>query len=137
MRPVSVVENAGFNHLISVLEPRYELPSRLHMTTKVKVLPAMYENVKARINEGLSHAELIALTTDGWNSRVTLSCIIITAHYINKMWEMESPVLQTLPIYDAHTSSKVVVVVVRSQNPTQYCWCYSSYCCYLNKNDLL
>ena len=56
MRPVSVVENAGFNHLISVLEPRYELPSRSHMTTKVKVLPAMYENVKARMNEGLSHA---------------------------------------------------------------------------------
>ncbi|KAI2660455.1 Nuclear receptor subfamily 1 group I member 2 [Labeo rohita] len=32
MRPYSVVENSGFRHLISVLEPRYEIPSRTHLT---------------------------------------------------------------------------------------------------------
>lgn len=30
MRPYSVVENKGFQHMINVLEPRYDLPSRVH-----------------------------------------------------------------------------------------------------------
>ena len=71
------------------------------------VLPAMYEKVKAGITEGLRHAELIALTTDGWTSRATQSYITITAHYLDEKWEMQNPVLQTLPIYDAHTSENL------------------------------
>lgn len=109
MRPYSVVENAGFKHLISVLEPRYEVPSRSHLTTNV--LPAMYENVKAKVIEDLSNAELIALTTDGWTSRATQSYMTITAHYINDDWEIENPVLQTRPIYDAHTSENLAEVL--------------------------
>ena len=71
----------------------------------------MYDNVKARICEGLSHAELIALTTDGWTSRATESYITITSHYINDTWEMESTVLQTLPIYEAHTSGHLSAIL--------------------------
>ena len=81
MRPISMVEGAGFKHLMRVAEPRYKLPSRSHITTRV--LPALYDKVMAKITEGLSHAELIALTTDGWTSRATQSYITITAHYIS------------------------------------------------------
>lgn len=39
MQTYSVVETPGFKHLISILEQRYEMPSRLHLTTKL--LPSM------------------------------------------------------------------------------------------------
>lgn len=109
LQPYSVVENAGFKHLISVLEPRYSMPSRSHLTTKV--LPSMYEDVKEKVLGGLSNAELVALRTDGWTSRATESYITVTAHYVNKDWEIESPVLQTRPIYEAHTSDNLAEVL--------------------------
>ena len=65
MQPYSVVMNPGFNNLISVLKPRYKMPSRSHLTTKV--LASMYDNVK----EKMSSADLMALMTDCWTSRAT------------------------------------------------------------------
>uniref|UniRef100_A0A3B1JJI0 Zinc finger BED domain-containing protein 1-like n=1 Tax=Astyanax mexicanus TaxID=7994 RepID=A0A3B1JJI0_ASTMX len=109
LQPYSVVENTGFKHLISVLEPRYSIPSRSHLTTKV--LPSMYEDTKENVLRGLSNAELIAITTDGWTSRATESYITVTAHYVNNEWEIESPVLQTRPIYESHTSDNLAEVL--------------------------
>ncbi|XP_034023456.1 zinc finger BED domain-containing protein 1-like [Thalassophryne amazonica] len=109
LQPYSVVENAGFKHLISVLEPRYSIPSRSHLTTKL--LPSMYEDAKENVLTGLSTAELVAITTDDWTSRATESYIIVTAHYVNNDWEIESPVLQTRPIYESHTSDNLAEVL--------------------------
>ncbi|KAK0150698.1 hypothetical protein N1851_008191 [Merluccius polli] len=38
-----------------------------------------------------------------WMSRATVSYITIKAHYLNDHWEIQNPVLQTCPIYEAHT----------------------------------
>ncbi|KAJ4949461.1 hypothetical protein JOQ06_020976 [Pogonophryne albipinna] len=46
LRPYSVVENAGFRHLLKTLEPRYKLPSRSHFTENV--IPALYNGTKAQ-----------------------------------------------------------------------------------------
>ncbi len=80
MRPFSVVKNEGFKYLLSVLEPHYLLPSRAHFSQNV--LPKLQEKTKAKVEEGLSTAESIAITTDGWTSRATDSYMAITAHYI-------------------------------------------------------
>lgn len=47
MRPYSVVENEGLQHMINMLEPRYDLPSRLHFSDKV--IPKLYDEVKAEV----------------------------------------------------------------------------------------
>ncbi len=52
MRPFSVVKNEGFKYLLSVLEPRYLLPSRAHFSQNV--LPKLQEKTKAKVEEGLS-----------------------------------------------------------------------------------
>ncbi len=90
MRPFSVVENDGFTHLLSVLEPRYQLPSRPHFSQNV--LPHLYSEVRAKLVKDLSNAKFIALTTDGWTSRVTLSFMTITAQYITDNWLNKYPV---------------------------------------------
>ncbi len=102
MRPFSVVENDGFTHLLSVLEPRYQLPSRPHFSQNV--LPHLYSEVRAKLVKDLSNAKFIALTTDGWTSRVTQSFMTITAHDITDNWVNKNPVLLTRAVYESHTS---------------------------------
>ena len=36
--------NAGFKHMIKVIEPRYQLPSRPHFSQKI--IPGLYEKIK-------------------------------------------------------------------------------------------
>ena len=109
IRPYSVAENKGFKNMIKVLEPRYEIPSRTHFTTKI--VPALYEQQKKIIVDELSKASSVALTTDGWTSRATESYVTVIAHYITAEWEIKSPVLQTRPLYESHTGTNLAQVL--------------------------
>lgn len=71
MRPYLVVEEPGFKYLLKVLEPRYCVPSRAHISQSV--LPAIYKRTRAVVEQELSTAHAVALTTDGWTSRSTES----------------------------------------------------------------
>ncbi len=66
--------------MLKVLEPRYEIPSRTHFS--IKIVPELYEQEKNKIAADLSDASSIAITTDGWTSKVTENYITVTAHYI-------------------------------------------------------
>ncbi|MBN3296784.1 ZBED4 protein, partial [Amia calva] len=68
MRPFSVVENLGFRRLLHKLEPKYTIPSHAHFTRTV--VPNLYKESKAKVLQTLKEAESIAITTDGWTSRV-------------------------------------------------------------------
>ncbi|XP_040188247.1 E3 SUMO-protein ligase ZBED1-like [Rana temporaria] len=112
MRPYSIVQNEGFKHMLNVLEPRYNIPSRTHFSEKV--VPELYEQEKKKVVDELSQASSVALTTDGWTSRGTESYITITAHFITADWEMRSPVLQTRPLYESHTSAHLAQVLTEA-----------------------
>ncbi len=104
MRPYSVVQNEGFKHMLKVLEPHYDIPSRTHFSEKI--VPDLYEQEKKKVVDELSRASSVALTTDGWTSRGTESYVTITAHFITADWEMRSPVLQTRPpLRESHRHS--------------------------------
>lgn len=109
MSPFSVVENEGFKHLISVLEPRYVLPSRAHFSQNV--LPKLFEETKAKVKEELNAAESIAITTDGWTSRGTQSYMTVTAHFITEKWQIANPVLQTRIVYESHTAEHLAEIL--------------------------
>lgn len=102
MQPYAVVEDAGFQHLIGVLEPRYNVPSRRHISNTV--IPELYQQVRRGVAEDLSDAACVALTTDGWTSRATQAYLTVTAHYISSEWRMKCFVLQTRPLHESHTS---------------------------------
>lgn len=80
MHPYTVVEDPGFNSL-KVLEPRYTVPSRAHISQSV--VPSLYTGTRAVIEHALSTAPAVALTTDGWTSRATKSYLTVTAHFIS------------------------------------------------------
>ena len=75
MQPCAVVEDAGFQHMINVtlLEPRYNIPSRRHLSNTV--IP---EQTRLGIVKELSNTAYVALTTDGWTSRATESYLTVT-----------------------------------------------------------
>lgn len=54
--PAGNVENEGFKHMINVIEPRYDLPSRVHFSEKV--IPKLYE-VKAERKGDPKNAEFL------------------------------------------------------------------------------
>lgn len=93
MRPYSTVQNKGFKHMISTLEPRYKLPCRTHFSEKV--VPALLKKVTDRVKMQLNSAESIAITTDSWTSRATENYVAVTAHFINKDWKVENYTLET------------------------------------------
>lgn len=101
LRPYSVVENEGFRNLLTVIDPRYEVPSRTHFATSV--LPKMYHTVKDKVVSDLKTATAISLTTDGWTSLATEGYNTVTAHYIDGGWKMQSYTLQTRKMDLSHT----------------------------------
>ncbi|KAG2467592.1 ADA17 protein, partial [Polypterus senegalus] len=89
MRPYSVVQNKGFQHMIHVLEPRYDIPSRTHFSDNIvpKTLNAVLSDydiftlssirqhsLKKRDLESQTHVErLISFTTLGRHFKLYLT----------------------------------------------------------------
>ena len=68
IRPYSVVENEGFQHMINVLESRYDLPSRVHFSEKA--IPNLYEKAKAEVESDLKNAEFVPVEKQLFSSQV-------------------------------------------------------------------
>lgn len=105
LRPYSTVENDGFRHMMRILEPRYDIPSRRYFTDKA--IPAMYEETRAKVENALVSAERVGLTCDGWTSRATESYLTVTVHFVNNDWELKSYVLQTKVMSGSHTGANI------------------------------
>ncbi|KAK3106942.1 hypothetical protein FSP39_003400 [Pinctada imbricata] len=102
IRPYSTVQSDAFKYMIKVLDPRYELPSRTYFSEKV--MPEIYQTVVARVKTQLDKAPSVAITTDSWTSRATENFVAVTAHFINKNWDVENYTLQTKKFSESHTS---------------------------------
>lgn len=68
-QPLSVVDNLGFRRLLCILEPRYEIPSRNHITDTV--LPKLHDFTKKHIRNLLQDVKTLSFTTDIWSSSVS------------------------------------------------------------------
>lgn len=75
MQPSTIFEDKGFNKFVSLLDPKYQLPSR---RTLMRKLPVKYD-VK-------DIASSVCLTTDVSTSRSTQGYMRVTCHFINELW---------------------------------------------------
>ncbi|KAL7854971.1 hypothetical protein SRHO_G00033500 [Serrasalmus rhombeus] len=105
MRPLSMVEDEGFNRMICTFNPGYTLPSRTHFT---KLMERKYEETfkEVRTVINTNHSKL-ALTADIWTSVANEAYLGITCHYITDDWDMQSICLTTMPLQDRHTASNI------------------------------
>lgn len=61
-QPISIVDDTGFNRLIKLLKPKYELPSIKYMAEVV--ISSLYDKVKVAIKNKLTKAKSVSITTD-------------------------------------------------------------------------
>ena len=106
-----MMENAGFRHMVNMMEPHYRIPTRKHLT-KVCV-PRLYAQTNAHIKASLASTERVALMCDGWTSRKTEAYVTIMAHFINKEWELVTYVLRKMP--ESHTGPNLDGLQLRGE----------------------
>ncbi|KAK1895522.1 Zinc finger BED domain containing protein 4 [Dissostichus eleginoides] len=75
-QPFSIVEDRGFRAYTEALDPSYVLPSR--GTISKRMLPNLFEKVRADIEEQIKTAPAVCLTTDCWTSNTTTSYMSVT-----------------------------------------------------------
>ncbi|KAE9523363.1 hypothetical protein AGLY_016311 [Aphis glycines] len=105
MQLYNSVEKKGFKHLLSVLCPSFEPPSRKYYSDHK--IPQLYEDVKNCIKEKLKGLSYLALTTDCWTSGNGHPFIGLTAHIINEEWESESFCLACTSLNINHNSFNI------------------------------
>ena len=71
------------------------------------VIPKLYDETKAAVETELKEAESVAITTESWTSRACESYMTVTAHFLNKNWELCNYVLSTKMISEAHTGQNL------------------------------
>ena len=80
-QPYSIVEGVGFQALIKLAFPHYELPGRKYFTTYVTNLCA---KLRVNVKEKLDEAEYVHLTSDLATLNDNSSYITVTSHFVTK-----------------------------------------------------
>ena len=101
-QPFSVVEDPGFIRLVSVLEPRYVIPSRKYLVDKV--LPTVHSDVTSWVKNEIETVSYFSFTTDAWSAAAgNASLLSLTAHWLTDNFFKKSAVLHMQPLEDSHT----------------------------------
>lgn len=103
MRPFSTVESKSFRNLVREFEPAYKFPSAA--TVSEQIIPAWYNKTKQVLQEELNMAPFVAITTDAWTSRRTMSYTTYTVHYITD--KLQAKVLDTHSLSGNHTGENL------------------------------
>ena len=67
LRPISIVEKEGFRDLVALLEPRYTMASRQHITERL--LPQFLTRCQDSLDSLMLEMSSCNLTLDIWSSR--------------------------------------------------------------------
>ncbi|XP_011406608.1 PREDICTED: zinc finger BED domain-containing protein 1-like [Amphimedon queenslandica] len=104
LRPVSVVDGAGFLNLMHLAEPRYTVPCRKSL---MEIIDSRYNDMKRSVCGVVSQQEFITLTSDMWTSRAGDGFISLTAHYLTDTFDLEHKTLQCLPLPGHHDHTSI------------------------------
>ena len=72
-QPFSIVEDPGFQRLMKLLKPTYNLPSRKYFSTKI--IPDIHAKVYGKVEKTLTEACNMSFTTDIWTNNADASFI--------------------------------------------------------------
>lgn len=107
-QPFQLVDNIGFRHLLQVLEPKYNMPSRRYIAKTV--LPKMYSRVAKHLHELIIDVNVadISFTSDIWSSNVCpMSMLSLTAQWIDPNFVLRQAVLHARQFRGLHTTMAI------------------------------
>uniref|UniRef100_A0A2N9GPW5 BED-type domain-containing protein n=1 Tax=Fagus sylvatica TaxID=28930 RepID=A0A2N9GPW5_FAGSY len=109
--PLAMVDHVGFRKFVSGLQPNFKLVSR--NTLKRDILKIYdYEKQKsmAKIDNNGSR---VAITTDMWtSSNKKRGFMVVTGHYINDSWILESQIMRFIYVPSPHTKEVLSTVLL-------------------------
>lgn len=111
LQPYSIVTDNSFRNFVKCLEPRYNLPTRAALSSKI--IPALYEETKAKIVDTLNNSGIksLAVTTDGWTSNTNDSYVSFTAHYLDNSFTVYNQCLRVQFFPETHTANHLAVAI--------------------------
>uniref|UniRef100_A0A803MKL1 BED-type domain-containing protein n=1 Tax=Chenopodium quinoa TaxID=63459 RepID=A0A803MKL1_CHEQI len=94
--PFKFVEGIGFRHFCGVIEPRFNVPSRI---TVAKDCFETYLTEKRKLKNVLKRCNSrVSLTTDTWTSIQQINYMCLTVHFIDNNWKLHKRILNFCPI---------------------------------------
>ena len=106
MLPLQIVDKPGFRHMLSKLNPRYNLPSRRHFSDIS--IPRLYSQIRdSVVRPKLEQSVYFSATTDLWTSANNIPYLTFTVHFIDCHWSLCSFCLETLPVFKDHTGENI------------------------------
>ncbi|CAL5347426.1 unnamed protein product [Camellia sinensis] len=89
--PFRFVEREGFRQFCSVMQPNFKKFSRF---TVARDIVDLYCSEKKKLKNVLKNANYrLCLTTDSWTSLQNVSYMCLTAHFIDKDWNLQKRIL--------------------------------------------
>ncbi|OAE20228.1 hypothetical protein AXG93_3960s1180 [Marchantia polymorpha subsp. ruderalis] len=105
---IAVVENNFFKEFIHELNPFFNVQSR---RTIGRGVDDAYEEAKAKIALVLeSIPGDVALTCDGWSSRIMKGYFVVTLHWVDENWNLRSTVIEFIYFPPPHNQSSYLRV---------------------------
>ncbi|XP_026452125.1 zinc finger BED domain-containing protein RICESLEEPER 2-like [Papaver somniferum] len=100
--PLSIVEHEGFRRYSNALQPLFKVVSR--NTIKNDIFK-IYDEEKVKIMQLLEkHQGKIALTTDMWTSKQKKGYMVITSHFIDDSWILQSQIIRFMYVPCPYTA---------------------------------
>ena len=103
--PFSLVESEEFAALMNVLEPRYNLPCRKSMSSKL--INDRKQYIEDKLCATFGSIDKMSVTVDIWTNRIMHSFLGVTVHYIEN-WKLKRGLLSCKEFSGRHTSENIV-----------------------------
>jgi hypothetical protein len=112
-----VVENRKFQRFVSCLNKLYRMPSRRTDVRGIEDRYAVARRDFCNIVDGIPGQ--VALSYDGWSSRIMRGYFVMTLHWIDERWIHRSSVLEFklfLSPHNMHTTSALIKRILKEFN---------------------
>jgi hypothetical protein len=116
-QPFQLVESKSFSSFCMKMNRKFPLPSR---RTFVR---ALHDEYAEALQNFLSQLERIpgrvALTLDGWSSRIMKGYMVVTVHWVDETWSLKNAVLEFKYFprpHNQHTTSDLIISILKEFN---------------------
>ena len=103
--PLSTVDSKPFKNFIRLLDPRFVIPSRRHLSTTL--IAEKHQAISTQLKANMRDVDAICLTIDLWSSRHMCSFMGITGHFV-KDWTLSSVMLACHRFRGRHTADNIL-----------------------------
>ncbi|KAI8563870.1 hypothetical protein RHMOL_Rhmol03G0142700 [Rhododendron molle] len=117
--PLSMVEHAGFKSFVLALQPLFQMVSR--NTLKADIFK-IYDGERLKAMKAIEKIQSrVAVTTDMWtSSNQKRGFMVITGHYVDDSWKLQSIILRrlsTLTVDNCSSNDAMISILIGKLEP--------------------